>query len=81
MRFFKRNVRLVSVKEVTSKKGRPLVFLKLADTDTYDCGEFLASNDFNPTVFEVGCNYDIALEFDGRFCSVEMLLPTDNKLN
>lgn len=73
MKFTKSDLRLVSIRQFTSQKGKLLTFLKIADKETFDSVEVLAGSDFDPMKFHEGSDYDLELEYDGRFMTATLL--------
>lgn len=77
MKFYRNNVRLVSVRSFTSQKGNQLTFLKVADKDTYDSAEFLADKDFDAMSVREGSDYDLVVDYDGRYMNASLLPLSD----
>lgn len=73
MKFKKNNVRLINIRQFNSKKGTLLTFLKIGDTETCESVDFLADSDFNPMDFHEGSNYDLVMDFDGKYVRAELL--------
>ena len=73
MVFLKNNVRLVSARQFTSKAGKLLTFLKLADVETFDSEEFLAPQGFDFEQFPVGENYNMILDLSGNYKNITLL--------
>lgn len=74
MKFRKNNLRLVSIRQFTSQKGNLLTFLKVADKETFDSVEVLAEKDFDIAQVHEGSDYDLELDYDGKYMSA-ILLP------
>lgn len=75
MRFVpvKGNVRLVSMRNFQSQSGKDLTFVRIADTDTYENQEFMLSRKNKPADLVPGTDYEIAIDVDGRFTTIEFI--------
>ena len=78
MRFKNSNpVRLCNVRSFTSKSGRDLTFLTIADTVTYESLDVLPSSE-QAAALTIGDNYYATLLCDGRYNSV-VLTPVPKR--
>lgn len=67
-----RKLRLVKLNEFVSKKGNKCVFLTLADPVSLESIQAMPSLDFDVSTLVTGKDYDVLLNYDGRFTSVEL---------
>lgn len=77
MRFYKAGVRLVSIRQFESKNGKLLTFLKVGDKEVFDSAEFLADKDFDPMSVHEGSDYDLVIDYDGRYMNASLLPLSD----
>ncbi len=66
-------VRLVNVRSFVSKKGNNVTFLTVADTNTFENVDFLPAEDVNLSSLEIGRNYTLNLNTNGRFTSASLV--------
>jgi hypothetical protein len=73
MKFVARGKRLVSLKSIQSKKSDwSGTFVRIADKGTYENLELVLAEGARADELEVGRDYDITLDFDGRQASVAL---------
>lgn len=72
MRFTKNDVRLVQIRQFKSQKGNLLTFLKVADKVTFDSVEVLAAQDFDVMSVHEGSDYDLILDYDGKYMNATL---------
>jgi hypothetical protein len=65
-------VRLVKKQEITSKTGKPLTFVTLADKETYENQEFMLSRNLMPDKYVPGQDYRVVLNINGKYSDVEL---------
>jgi hypothetical protein len=68
-----RNVKLVNIRNFTSKAGRACTFLTLADPETYESADFMPLQGLDTSKLNVGGDYSAVLHYDGRYTNVELL--------
>lgn len=71
MKFLKKGMRLITVKTVT-KEGKTFSFVKLADKESFDNGDFMLSRKVDPTKLSENNDYNVILEIDGKYSTVEL---------
>lgn len=78
MRFSSDNVKLTQIKQITTKNGRQMVFVRLLDEVDYSTGEFpLSSNCDVNTLVQLN-NYKAVLDVDNGFSNVSLFSLSDN---
>ncbi len=69
------SVRLVRVKNITSKAGNNLTFVNVADTSTFENVEFMLDpKRCSPDSLQEGKDYELNVILEGKFTSC-VLLP------
>ncbi len=68
-----RNVKLVNIRQFTSKAGKPCTFLQIADPQTYESGEFLPVNGLDISSLTIGGDYLAQISVDGRYTNLDLL--------
>lgn len=67
--------RLVSMRKITSKNGNDCYFISVANTRTFESGEFmLDAVECDPTALYVGSDYQLVIDLGARFTSA-LLYP------
>ena len=73
MVFINECVRLVSIRKFTSKAGKDVTFLNIADPATYENGEFMPIRGMDVSTLEAGKDYKAVLHVDARYNNIELL--------
>lgn len=68
-----RNVKLVNVRNFTSRAGNPCTFLTLADPETYESADFMPVRGADVNGLHIGGDYVAELHYDGRYINVNLL--------
>lgn len=79
MKFYLRNVRLVSKRCFQSRNGKDLCFLRVANPDTFESGDFLPVQGVDVSTLEEGKDYSAVLHVDGRYSNIELVPPIGDK--
>lgn len=69
----KNNVKLVDVRQFTSKTGNPCTFLTIADPVTYESGDFMPVTGLDVSSLRVGGDYIAEIVVQGRYHNVSLL--------
>lgn len=72
MRFEKKDLRLVTMRQLQTKAGKTMYLVKLADKIAFDCQEFILARDHSVEGLEQGKDYNVILDVDGRYSSVTL---------
>ena len=68
-----RNVKLLNVRQFTSKAGNACTFLQIADPQTYESAEFMPVNTLDVSSLVVGSDYLAQVVIEGRYSSLDLL--------
>jgi len=79
MLFEKKDMRLVSVRNIERDGGKTITFVKIADKKTFEGNDFILGRETAVKSLIAGNDYDVELTVDGKYNSVNLWEPLPEK--
>jgi hypothetical protein len=72
-------MRLVKKTNITTKSGKPMTFVTLGDTGTFENQQFALNREANPASYTPGQDYRVALNYNDKYVDVELVPASPSK--